>query len=522
MIIKKRGQVSTELFFAIGFILLFFMAITLINFEKNQSVKNISTDIELRNICLSIANAITNVYSKGMGATEIIKLNNHQAEFNLDNQVIMLDDSYTCTIPITDVTDGTPNTVFTITSNSLRITNLYEIVYINLDPFCITYNANYAEDSNGRKITALLKYDDGSSTAIQLKRRLNNNIPDYNQYLADHDLRIAFIDVGNACTSAQQGNILSSISCATISASNPTPDLNDRCHKYTYFDTTIQQSFLNLINSNEYNLVIIEDEIIPVSILNALSTWIQNGNILLLGGKYINFKADTRFGVIWNYPSPAIDTLTVTNQYYLNPDLFLIFASGASWSNMQKMYLTECLTCTPDAQDYSSIAKFATNVDGIARWTFGSGEVYYFSSMCHPNDFYGLGTLTIDIGTMIRNIIGVQKYGYINVTTDFQPELQYGATLENSSNLEFNVASSPWIPVSDYNYRLYEEVDNNYELECASLEQISQFNYKCNMKLKNLIDNYITTKTDFTIFEVNSVSRFINIDYQNLKVCYTY
>jgi len=42
------------------------------------------------------------------------------------------------------------------------------------------------------------------------------------------------------------------------------------------------------------------------------------------------------------------------------------------------------------------------------------------------------------------------------------------------------------------------------------------------MDIANLLGDKIKLKTDFTIYEFKTTERYVDIDYQDLKVCYDY
>src|SRR3989344_5726398 len=313
-----KAQASTEIFFAIGFIMLFFILITFINFERSQQTKNIDETLNLRDKCLAISNP-----------------------------------------------------EFTIQANTLKLQNINNKVYINIP--CINYPISHAEDHNTRRLTSQLRYPDNIDGRIYLSRRINTSIQDYNEYLVDHNFKIAMIDVGNACTSTQQNNILNGLICDQITDSNTLPTGN--CHLYKSFSSITQPVFLN--NLNDYKIIIIEDEMLPDNILNSLESWLNQGGILIFGGRNIALSSRDIFGIKWNYQKLS-GTINVINDYYLNPDFFLSLGgtlnSPASWSLPETIWATPCQNCIPNgspvAVNYTLIGKYmSSNKDGYARWT---------------------------------------------------------------------------------------------------------------------------------------------------------
>ena len=527
----NKAQASTEIFFAIGFIMLFFILITFINFERSQQTKNVDETLNLRDKCLSISNAVSSVYTKGPGGTTTVNLNNNRATFNINSQTLMIEDIYSCTIPIKDFTDGVADPItnpeFTIQAKNLKFQNINNKVYINIP--CINYPISHAEDHNARKLTSQLKYPDNIDGRIHLRRRINTSIQDYNEYLVNHNSKIAMIDAGNACTSTQQNNILSGLNCAQITDTNPLPTGN--CHLYKSFSSITQPVFLN--NLNDYKIIIIEDEMLPDNILNSLESWLHLGGILIFGGRNIALSSRDVFGIKWNYKKIS-DTITVVNDYYINSDFFLSLGgdinSPASWSLPETIWASPCQNCIPNgfptAVNYTLIGRYTfSGQDGYARWVYGLGEAYLFASICHNTDKYTTNPdryLTVDVGNMIKKMIGTQKFGYINATIDFEPQIDFPLTTQNQSSIEFNFFNVPQPPpydTTDYNVKQYEKVNNDFYL--AGNNYIEGL-YQQPVILNSWLGSSINYKTEFIVHELNLVERYVDINYQDLIICYEY
>ena len=518
----KKAQAATELFFAIGLILLFFMMMFLINSEKTQNITTIQRSSVERGLCQEISNAISNIYSKGDGSSVTLDLRDHSVEFNRESQTLLVDDEYPCTIPITDVTDGTQNNVFSVSDiENLRITNINNVVYINTA--CITYPLSFAEDHNSKTITSQLKYNDLVKARLEFKRNVNNSIQDYNQYLIDHDLRIAMLNKANGCDQPQEENIFHSFNCQEAG----TPGYETlRCHIFKS-ESTIADLFENEngYSLQNYQLIVLEQQSqqFPDSEqMVILEDWVSQGNVLIAGDRLAKKSSDL-FGISWTYVQndPIGYFLTLDSSYYSNPDKFLILGGTAqdpaTWDPSSSHYVSCTGLCTEI--NYTNFARFPDNKHGLSRWYYGSGEVYYFSSMCNDPDTYNGGSLTTRVGDLINRIIGSYKNAYINTTIDFEPELGYTATTQNTTKTVFFIESNPVQPDPSYSGSISEQVDDNYRFRCSGL---TEANNLCNMDIANLLGDKIKLKTDFSIYEFKTTERYVDIDYQDLKVCYEY
>src|SRR3989338_5086089 len=328
----KKAQAATELLFAIGFIMLFFIMITLINFERSSNIKDIDKTLDERALCQQISNGISNVYSKGHGTSTVIKFKDHNATFHKNNQVILIDDNYPCTIPLRDISNGTNTTsVFTLTAQDLRLQNINNVVYINSN--CFTYYVSDAEDSNGTKYTNKVKYNDNNYANISLSNKIDGSIEDYEDFLRDNIINISFIDVGNECPDLQMNQILQDFGCSDdFREGNAPPTTN--CH--IYHDNGHIHKFFN------------------------------NANLLQ------GYKIGSR----WNYKSDTINNnWTALNSFYTNPDSYLEL--GGTINNKARKdpdaehYSSDCISCIPDAVNYTVIAEFLNGDNAISRWNFG-------------------------------------------------------------------------------------------------------------------------------------------------------
>jgi len=510
----KKAQAATELLFAIGFIMLFFIMITLINFERSSNIKDIDKTLDERALCQQISNGISNVYSKGHGTSTVIKFKDHNATFDKNNQVILIDDNYPCTIPLRDISNGTNTTsVFTLTAQDLRLQNINNVVYINSN--CFTYYVSDAEDSNGTKYTNKVKYNDNNYANISLSNKIDGSIEDYEDFLRDNIINISFIDVGNECPDLQMNQILQDFGCSDdFREGNAPPTTN--CH--IYHDNGHIHKFFNNANLLQgYKIVVIEQEQLTNSQLDELEDWVEAGGILIYGDKILSASGN-KFGSRWNYKSDTINNnWTALNSFYTNPDSYLEL--GGTINNKARKdpdaehYSSDCISCIPDAVNYTVIAEFLNGDNAISRWNFGNGTVYHFSSLCDPQDAYNTGTLTVKINEMIKRMLGSYKYNYLDTVIDFDPELGFNGTTSNITTLKYRINIQ-----SGYNLSLYEKYLGDFILKCTDQTIL---NNQCAFNPSSLAVNQIRLRTEFYVKELNIINRQVDIDYQDIQICYS-
>jgi hypothetical protein len=97
----KRGQVSQEMIFALGIIIIFFTAMLFYYYDKRDEAREAEEFMEKRHDCFMLSAGITGVYvNKG---TLNITLS-YDAEIRGSLQLIRVDD-YPCALPINAVSD---------------------------------------------------------------------------------------------------------------------------------------------------------------------------------------------------------------------------------------------------------------------------------------------------------------------------------------------------------------------------------------------------------------------------------
>ena len=96
----KRSQTSIEFIFAIGMVLLIFLFIMGVAFNKSIDVNRIKRTIETKDTCTKFSSAIMNAFLHGNGTRINLKLDYNATTFPNSRLVSVDDDYVTCSIPI--------------------------------------------------------------------------------------------------------------------------------------------------------------------------------------------------------------------------------------------------------------------------------------------------------------------------------------------------------------------------------------------------------------------------------------
>lgn len=119
----KKSQVSIEMLFAIGTILLLFTVVLIVVIDKRTELRNTKNFLELRDDCLKISNTINEIFIDGDGTNITIKIkNNASVQENFLSVTDGKNEVY-CTFPI-NVSN------FTLAKGSVIFQNQNNIVVI--------------------------------------------------------------------------------------------------------------------------------------------------------------------------------------------------------------------------------------------------------------------------------------------------------------------------------------------------------------------------------------------------------
>lgn len=99
----KRGQVSQEFLFALGFVFLFFMSMLLYYYGRMDSSRDISETMEKRRDCMILSSSITAAYLSPGSSAGITIL--HDAELRGSLQLARIE-GYPCSIPVSAFSDA--------------------------------------------------------------------------------------------------------------------------------------------------------------------------------------------------------------------------------------------------------------------------------------------------------------------------------------------------------------------------------------------------------------------------------
>ncbi len=69
---SRRGQISTEIMYAVGVMIMIFLLLTGISFNRRGELRKMDDYLQKRNECLKISNAIASLTSSGFNTRKII------------------------------------------------------------------------------------------------------------------------------------------------------------------------------------------------------------------------------------------------------------------------------------------------------------------------------------------------------------------------------------------------------------------------------------------------------------------
>jgi len=131
-------------------------------------------------------------------------------------------------------------------------------------------------------------------------------------------------------------------------------------------------------NINSYGFVVIEHSLLSTSVFNnnkgKIEDFVENKGLLMLSGEIVSAQGKEMIGVKFYKKSGQSES--DRNSTVALEDEFLAFAVGENIMFRQAYYVEN----QSDANNFTEIVKFNNdNKAAIARWTYGSGKVFYFS-----------------------------------------------------------------------------------------------------------------------------------------------
>ncbi len=506
--IKKKGQVANEAIFAIGFILLFFLMIFAIISQRSSQFVNTKVNLEQRELCLKISTGINEIYSKGHGTVLQLDLKNHTVSFNGKDQVLEIDNGYRCTIPLKEISDGGSN-IFTIEQGKIQIANLENVVYINSK--CVTNRVNFAQDNNLQVVTDLVRDLDNKRAKVDLTRYINDTISNLTAYLIQNNIRIAYVTESSGVDVCANNQLQTYLSTDYQCKDYPNPS-NTFCDRFSS-----SGDFWSRISN--YSIIFLEN-IESISDNKAtLENWVTNGGALILLGKISN--ADTSvLGINYNKLQNPPSNLKATADYYQavadGIESFLLMGGSVSnpaiWPPKRGHYITN----TTNAFVFIKEGTYNNGNIGLARWNYGSGFSYFFSSCLEDNnnDTYNFGNFTQRIRESIQRMVGTYYSGFLD--TKFLNNEKVGATINNiSTTLQHHMEGLE--NVQELN--IYNTTLGNYTKICDLSNSTTEITEVCNIPSSTILGNEVKFRIGARVKKINiNKSAFYN--YQDLRVCY--
>lgn len=118
----KKSQISVELLFAVGFVVLIFIILLAFTMERRYEVSKTEITLNEKAECYKLSNLISGVFNSGTGTgmTENLKYN---AEIDSSEGSIFIGEGrFFCTFPIKGVT-GPTGTIFNISKGEISLNN---------------------------------------------------------------------------------------------------------------------------------------------------------------------------------------------------------------------------------------------------------------------------------------------------------------------------------------------------------------------------------------------------------------
>lgn len=134
---KKQGQISTEIMYAVGVMIMIFLLLTGVTFNRKSELQRMDDYLQKRNECLRIANTISSLTASGFNTEATIFIYYGGRVFNNNRIVVAFDPTGTskketpCTY-VGVISPNDPQGGFTdlSASTSYRFVNINEQVQI--------------------------------------------------------------------------------------------------------------------------------------------------------------------------------------------------------------------------------------------------------------------------------------------------------------------------------------------------------------------------------------------------------
>lgn len=200
---------------------------------------------------------------------------------------------------------------------------------------------------------------------------MNNSIINMTQYMEEQDLHIAYYQKETYMD--EEVTILLEEFLIDFYYKSPDPGSPD-C-----LDPCLGKDEL-LENISSYDFILLEDSHFDNTELDFVEDWVANGGWLFISEHMKNSPLDI-LGVTY-FKRGKNENEDVDNMTIINTDSYLDLELG-SWLYPEEVpYIEDSFIPIGDELDavnYVTMGEYEDGTDGIARWEYGNGTVYYFS-----------------------------------------------------------------------------------------------------------------------------------------------
>src|SRR3989344_2156169 len=133
----RRGQISIEIMYAVGVIIMIFLLLTGISFNRRGELRKMDDYLQKRNECLKVANTIASLTSSGFNTAAILSLHYPMSIFT--NGRITVEPSQTSSkeTPCTYV--GYMNPIFADAQGQISLSGSYNYCFMNVKGQVVQY-----------------------------------------------------------------------------------------------------------------------------------------------------------------------------------------------------------------------------------------------------------------------------------------------------------------------------------------------------------------------------------------------
>lgn len=466
-----------EFLFVIGAVLLLFILLAAVIYEKRLETSRTSSALSRLGLCHELSSNIVSVYNGGDGATSRIMPLPYNVSISPSSRLIEIisrgerDDFVTCTIPIEKVVyydtahnyyngsvegyisslQGYNNSAypaFNINTTSIQLENIGGRVFISSR--CNINEIDFAEVQSiqGNYNPVMLPLKSLDNKTLELLAGMRGEAGE-----GEYMFNVAYAKLGSPyciLSVLQELGYTGSDQCVEYKKGNP----QSKCD--IFYNTNLIRDYLLNPNTpdftNWYNIIIYEDvQNLNPSQLSMYEERIKSGAWALLSGQVLDSSSGYAFGAYLYTNTPSGGTASLVQQ---DPEGFfsplsrspITFSGTGSAVNLGGLV------------NYYSLYRFNNppQNDAVARWKYMDsgephGDVYYFNNYCD---------MLPEVKELLKNILSVEYFTYIYA--DFRISRTINENLQ---------ANNPVSLLAAHN------IDNpSYELDYAWLGEINWCN----------------------------------------------